>query len=84
MAPVNLPAVRVHIQELELEGVDPAGRFELARGLEQELVRLFTDRGVPARLQAGEAGVPSGVAMHGLSPHDLGRAVALAMYEGWQ
>ena len=84
MDPVKPAAIAVNIAELELEGVDPAGRFDLARGLEQELVRLFTESGVPRGLLSGEAGRPPVVAGDRVAPVDLGRAVARALYEGWR
>jgi hypothetical protein len=84
MDPVRASAVTIGIGELEIEGIDPGGRFDVARGLELELAQLLRDRGVPQRLLSGDAGQPPSVSAAGLSPIDLGRAVARAMYEGWQ
>jgi hypothetical protein len=77
-------AIALRIGELELEGIDPAGRFDVARGLEQELLRLLTEGGVPPRLLSGDAGTPPLVQAGALAPGDLGRALARALYEGWQ
>lgn len=84
MDPVGAPRVTLGIAELELDGIDPAGRFDVARGLEQELTRLLAEQGVPRGLLSGDAGRPPLVHGAGLSPADLGRAVARAMYEGWR
>ncbi|WP_437768985.1 hypothetical protein ACSRUE_37845 [Sorangium sp. KYC3313] len=79
-------AVELHIGELELAGLDPAGRFDVARGLEGELARLLATEGVPAGLLAGRAVVPELVLDPGAAavPLELGRAVARALYEGWR
>jgi hypothetical protein len=76
--------VTIGIEELEIEGIDPGGRFDVARGLELELTRLVAEGGVPRRLLGGEHGQPAVVSGAGLAPIDLGRALARAMYEGWR
>ncbi|WP_342376207.1 hypothetical protein NVS55_33765 [Myxococcus stipitatus] len=78
--------LQLDIEELELEGLEPAGRFEFARGLESELARLVLDGGVPAGLLAGRGALaPLAVAPPpAAAPADLGRAVARALYEGWR
>jgi hypothetical protein len=81
---VTRAAVRLHIDELELDGLDPAIRFDVARGLEGELVRLFSERGVPPGLRAPAATCPAVVLGGAVAPIDLGRAVARALFEGWQ
>jgi hypothetical protein len=83
MDPVASPAITVSIEELEIEGLSPVGRFELARGLQQELSRLFLEGGVPAGLLAGDGGRPPMVG-GAVGAADLGRAVARALYEGWR
>jgi len=83
---MTAPSLHVSIEELELEGIDPAARFEFARGLESELALLVLGGGVPPGLLAGRAELaplavePLGVA----APADLGRAVARALYAGWR
>lgn len=42
-----MPSMELHIERLVLEGVAYADRNEVARAVERELVRLFTERGVP-------------------------------------
>ena len=84
MDPVRASLVSLGIGELEIEGIDPGGRFDVGRGLELELTRLLMERGVPPGLLSGDAGRPPIVRSPALSPIDLGRAVARAMYEGWR
>ncbi|AGC48169.1 hypothetical protein MYSTI_06896 [Myxococcus stipitatus DSM 14675] len=78
--------LRLDIEALELEGLEPAGRFEFARGMESELARLVLDGGVPSGLLAGRGALaPLEVAPPAAAaPADLGRAVARALYEGWR
>lgn len=79
-------AVELHIGELELSGLDPAGRFDVARGIESELARLLASEGVPPGLLEGRDALPSLVldATTAALPVELGRAVARALYEGWR
>jgi hypothetical protein len=80
------PRLTLEIGELTLFGIDPRGRFELAQGLSSELERLFSEQGVPQGLLSGGAelapisldGAPS------LSPVEVGRSVARAIYAGWR
>lgn len=80
------PSLNLSIEELELEGIDPAGRFEFARGLESELAQLVLNEGVPPGLLAGRAELaPLSVEPPAAAaPADLGRAVARALYAGWR
>lgn len=78
------PSIVITIGELELEGISPAGRFDVARGFQLELSRLLAESGMPRGLLAGEAGGAPIVNPAGLAPIDLGRAVARAVYEGWR
>ena len=84
MDPVRVSAVTLGIGELEIEGIDPGSRFDVARGLELELTKLLTEKGIPQGLLSGDAGRTPVVRSAGLAPADLGRAVARAMYEGWR
>ena len=81
---VTPPVVVLRIGELEIDGVDPANRFEVARGLERELARLLSERGAPPGLASGATSQPPIVRAVGLAPGDLGREVARALYEGWR
>ncbi len=84
MDPVRPSAIAVSIGELQIEGLDPAGRFDLATGLQQELARLLAESGVPRGLLAAEAGCPACVDCGRFAPAELGRALARALYEGWR
>lgn len=78
--------VTLTIDALELSGIAPAGRFEVARGIESELARLLGSEGVPPGLLAGGA-APAPLLLDAAtagSPVELGRAVARALYEGWR
>jgi len=54
--------VEVHIDELVLEGFAPADRFRIAEGIQRELARLMTERGVerPAGQRATVAKLDAG------------------------
>jgi len=41
-------SVEVHIEELVLHGYAPQDRYRIAAAVETELVRLFTEKGVPS------------------------------------
>jgi hypothetical protein len=84
MDAVRPSAIAVNIGELQIEGLDAAGRFDVARGLQQELARLLAETGVPRGLLAGEAGRPATLDSGAVAPADLGRALARALYEGWR
>jgi hypothetical protein len=84
VAVVTRPAVRLHVDELELDGLDPATRHDVARGLQGELARLFAEHGVPPRLGAPAAAVEPIVLDRTVAPIELGRAVARALFEGWR
>lgn len=75
--------VTLVIDELEIEGVPAAHRFDVAAGLSEELTRLITELGVPASLAAGEPPRIAEAVDHTASPHALGAAVARAIYGGW-
>lgn len=76
-------SVSLSIGELRLEGVPPHQRFAVAGVLERELARLFAERGVPARLTQGLPPAPAPVEAAGAGTADLGRSIAVAIYEGW-
>lgn len=69
------PDVRVEIDELDLTGVPPARRHQVAASFERNLVRLLADE--PPRGLLSHAGAPGGPTA------DLGeRRVGLAMDPG--
>jgi len=78
--------VRLHIEEVVLEGFPAGDRYRIAAAAEAELTRLFTDRGAPPGLASGGA-VP---ALDGGSfdvapdarPDRIGVQVAQAVYGG--
>ena len=47
--------VRLHIEEVVLEGFPAGDRYRIAAAAEAELTRLFTDRGAPPGLASGGA-----------------------------
>jgi len=78
--------VRLHIEELVLDGFPPGDRYRIAAAVEVELTRLLTERGVPPGLASGGA-VPSldggsfGVAPEA-RPDRIGAQVAQSVYGG--
>jgi len=50
---VNRPSIELHIEELVLEGFPAGDQYRIAEALEQELARLFAERGVPGSLWFG-------------------------------
>ena len=81
--------VEIHVEELVLHGVPASQRHAVGEAMEQELARLFTERGVPEGLtahgltarpvvghvDAGELTFHSGRPLR-----DLGAAVARSVY----
>jgi len=45
------PRIEVNIEELVLHGFDPRDRYRIGEAVEQELTRLFTEKGVPPGLE---------------------------------
>jgi hypothetical protein len=84
MGAMKPAAVSVRIGELEIEGLSEAGRHDVARGLQLELVRLLSESGIPPRLLVGEPCQPQLRAPPGLVPLEVGRAVAQALYAAWR
>ncbi len=82
MADVNR-TLTFSIEELRLEGVAPFERYAIAEALEHQLGQLFAARGVPSGLSAGLVPTPAVVDPTGLGPAELGRSIAVALYEGW-
>ena len=78
--------VRLHIDELVLDGFPPVDRYRIAAAVEAELARLLADQGVPSglekggtidRLDAGSFGLASDA-----RPDRIGVQVAQAVYGG--
>jgi hypothetical protein len=46
------PDVRVHVEHLVLEGIDPSDRYAVAQALQAELGRALGERGVAGWLSA--------------------------------
>ena len=78
--------VRVHVDELRLEGIDPRHRHRVADAMERELARLFTeatgedDEGPVEAAERVDAGV---VTLAEEAPAEqVGIAIARAAYRG--
>jgi hypothetical protein len=84
MRPLN---VEVRIEELLLHGFAPGDRYRIGQAVERELVRLFTEQGVPPSLtQGGEIASMDGGAFNvapGSKSETIGVQVAQAVYRGW-
>ena len=78
--------IRLHIEDLVLEGFPPGDRYRIAAAVEAELTRLFAEQGVPPGL-ASSRSVPG---LDGSSfdvapnarPQHIGGQVAQALYGG--
>ncbi len=79
--------VELHIEELVLDGFSPAERFRIGRAVEQELGRLFAERGLPPSLtREGEIPRLDGGTLEakpGSGAEAMGARVAQAVYEGF-
>lgn len=86
--------INIVIDELELTGVASDQSEGVSRALQQELGRLMTEQGVPAKLLSGQAHMvypleanPAGAATlqatPSSTPSSMGRAAARAMYKGF-
>ena len=74
--------VRIEVGSLELHGVPPGRRHEVAAAFERELARLVERRGLPGGLRdADERGPSSGRLPAEASPRRLGLALARSVYE---
>lgn len=78
--------VRLHIDDLIIDGAIVGDRQRIARAIERELERLITERGVPAalsesgampRLDGGQFELTPGA-----GPDRIGRQVARSVYRG--
>lgn len=75
--------IHLHIDELVLEGVAAGERQAVAAVVQSELARLL-GAGPVANITAGRARVDGGVinVRPGAPPHQMGAAVAQAIYRG--
>jgi len=78
--------VRLHIEELVLEGFPPGDRYRIAAAVEAELARLFAEQEIPPGLAGGGTmpmldGGSFDVAPHARPDH-TGAQVAQAVYGG--
>lgn len=78
---MNPRAIKVHIEELTLHGVEARERWAIGDALQGELTRLLSEKGLPAgwannpgRIDAGPVRLTSGAAN--------GRAIAAAIHSG--
>ena len=81
------PDVRVHIEELVLDGFAPRDRYRIGEAVERELARVLAERGVPPSLLADSAharldGGAFALAP-GLAPEAIGDRIAQSVYGGW-
>jgi hypothetical protein len=78
--------VELHIGELVLDGFPPLDRAQLGVVVQQELTRLFAERGVPAGLaNGGEAASLDGGEFHvapGSNAQAIGAQIAQVVYGG--
>jgi hypothetical protein len=84
--PPSPRVVRVHVDELRLEGIDPRLRYRVADAMERELARLFTetrddeDEGAVAGADRIDAGLVT--LAEGAPAEQVGIAIARAAYRG--
>jgi hypothetical protein len=78
--------IKLHIEELVLDGFPAGDHYHIANLVERELSRLFAEKGVPHSLTKGGeiAHLDGGVfeAARGSKPEAIGTKVAQAVYGG--
>jgi hypothetical protein len=85
---MNPRSIRLHVEELVLEGFRPEDRGRIAMAMERELRRLLADHGVPPailRFKGESVGWLDGGSFEiaeGSRPEALGHQVAHAVYRG--
>lgn len=82
----DLPAaVELHIEELMLRGFPPSDRFHISEALQQELMRLITEQGLPGlmsnpvnmeRLDGGTSKIATGA-----KPQAIGALLAQRLHQ---
>ncbi|HLG14201.1 MAG TPA: hypothetical protein VJH03_06825 [Blastocatellia bacterium] len=83
----NSQSVELHIEELVLHAFAPGDRYRIGDAVERELMRLFTEQGVPSQMtQGGEIAHALGAALEiqpGSSSEMIGVKLAKAIYGGF-
>ena len=82
MRPAN---IELRVDELVLHGFEPGGRHRIGRAVEQELGRLFAERGAPPLARSGEITNLDGGSFEvrpGSGAEAIGVQVARAVYGG--
>jgi hypothetical protein len=78
--------IKLHIEELVLDGFPPGDRYRIADSVERELARLLAEQGVPQSLSQRReiAHLDGGAfeAARGSRPEAIGAKVARAVYGG--
>ena len=78
--------LQLHIEELILHGFTNVDRQRIGAAVEQELTRLFTERGIPATIVSGGAVARldggSFAVTADAKPQQIGAQVARAIYKG--
>jgi|SRR5579864_1927624 len=80
------PDIELHIEELVLHGFAHGDRYAIGAAVERELVRLFTEQGMPAALanggEIGRLNAGSFAVTRGSKPEVIGSQVAQSVYGG--
>jgi hypothetical protein len=78
--------IKVHVEELVLEGLPAAHRHRIGAAVRMELARLLAERGLPPELPSGgRLPQPDGGSLgktQGIHPEALGQQVHEAVYKG--
>lgn len=80
------PDIKLHIEELVLEGFAPADRHRIGAAVKSELARLFAEQGVPSNLHQSATVAQLDGGSFNVAPHakseTVGAEVAQAVYRG--
>ncbi len=83
---MKLTNIKLHIEELILDGFAPGDRYRIADSVERKLTQLFAEQGVPQSLaQGGEIAHLDGGAFEATRdsrPEAVGAKVARTIYGG--
>ncbi len=78
--------INLHIEELVLHGFSPKDRYLIGEAVQQELVRLLSEQGIPPSLDSGSkvARLDAGAfnVKQGTQAATIGAQVAQAVYGG--
>jgi hypothetical protein len=79
--------VEINIEELVLHGFSPGDRYRIGEALELELVRLFTEQGVPGALSENRNVDRVNAGTFNASPNakaeSIGMLTAVSVYKGF-